>query len=94
MKKRPTFVPKKTSKTKSEDQVRKYWATHDSSEIVDWDKAPRVRFPDLKPSLRTISIRLPESMINDLKVLANERDVPYQSLIKVFLSERISRERR
>ena len=87
-------MPKKIPKFKSEDQEREFWATHDSSDYVDWGKAKRVSFPNLKPSRRTISIRLPESMINDLKVLANERDVPYQSLIKVFLAERIESERR
>jgi predicted DNA binding CopG/RHH family protein len=88
----------KESKTipefKSEDDERDFWAKHDSTEFVDWSSTQRRKFPNLKPTLRTISLRLPVSMIEDLKVLANKRDVPYQSLLKVFLSERIERERR
>jgi predicted DNA binding CopG/RHH family protein len=61
---------------------------------LDWSQAKRVKFPNLKPSLRTISVRLPVSMIEDLKILANKRDVPYQSLLKVFLAERLQAERR
>jgi predicted DNA binding CopG/RHH family protein len=79
---------------RSEDAERKFWAGHESTEFIDWRAAERRRFPNLKPSLRTISLRLPVSMIEDLKVLANKRDVPYQSLLKVFLAERIERERR
>jgi predicted DNA binding CopG/RHH family protein len=88
----------KESKTipefKSEDDERDFWAKHDSTEFLDWSGAQRRKFPNLKPTLRTISLRLPVSMIEDLKVLANKRDVPYQSLLKVFLAERIERERR
>ena len=79
---------------RSEDDERKFWANHNSTEFIDWKAATRRRFPNLKPSLRTISLRLPVSMIEDLKVLANKRDVPYQSLLKVFLAERLERERR
>jgi len=79
---------------RSEDQERGFWAAHDSSEYVDWSAAKRRSFPELKPSLRTISLRLPVSMIKDLKVLANKRDVPYQSLLKLFLAERLEKERR
>ncbi len=79
---------------RSEEDERKFWAEHDSTEFIDWKSAQRGRFPNLKPSLRTISLRLPVSMIEDLKVLANKRDVPYQSLMKVFLAERIESERR
>ena len=79
---------------RSEEDERKFWAKHDSTEFIDWQASPRRRFPNLKPSLRTISLRLPVSMIEDLKVLANKRDVPYQSLLKVFLAERLERERR
>lgn len=79
---------------RSEDEERSFWAGHDSTEFIDWRAAGRRRFPNLKPSLRTISLRLPVSMIEDLKVLANKRDVPYQSLLKVFLAERIEPERR
>ena len=78
---------------RSEEDERNFWAKHDSTGIIDWQAAQRRRFPNLKPSLRTISLRLPVSMIEDLKVLANKRDVPYQSLLKVFLAERLERER-
>lgn len=77
---------------KSEKDERDFWATHDSSDYVDWEKAEILTLPNLKPTLRTISIRLPETMINSLKVLANKNDVPYQSLLKVFLAERIQEE--
>ena len=79
---------------KTEDKERDYWASHDSTEHVDWSSARRVLLPNLKPSLKTISVRLPQSMIDQLKVLANRRDVPYQSLMKVFLAERIEQELR
>ena len=83
---------KKIPRFKTEDEEREFWATHDSSEYVDWKKAKRVVLPELKPSLKTISLRLPESMIEELKLLANKRDVPYQSLLKIFLSEKIHEE--
>ena len=79
---------------KTEDEERDYWSSHDSTEHIDWSSARRVIFPNLKPSLKTISVRLPQSMIDQLKVLANRRDVPYQSLMKVFLAERIEQELR
>jgi predicted DNA binding CopG/RHH family protein len=77
---------------KSESEERRFWAREDSAEYLDWSKAKPAMFPHLKPSLKTISLRLPESMIEELKVLANKRDVPYQSLLKLFLSERIKKE--
>ena len=79
---------------KSEDQEHKFWATADSTQYVNWPSGRREKFVNLKPSLRTISIRLPKAMIEDLKTLANQRDVPYQSLLKVFLAERLAQERR
>ena len=85
---------KKLPDFRSEDQERTFWASHDSTEFVDWASAKRRNLPALKPSLRTISLRLPAAMVEDLKVLAHKRDVPYQSLLKVFLAERIDRERR
>ena len=85
-------MKKKIPKFENEDQEREFWASHDSTEDVGWDKAKRVKFPNLKPSTRTISIRLPESMLDDLKMLANKRDVPYQSLLKIYLAERIKEE--
>ncbi|MCK5114303.1 MAG: BrnA antitoxin family protein [Phycisphaerae bacterium] len=83
---------KKIPEFSSPDEERKFWADHDSSDFIDWNKAERVVLPKLKPSVRTISIRLPEIMIEEIKVLANRRDVPYQSLMKVFLAERIEQE--
>jgi predicted DNA binding CopG/RHH family protein len=85
---------KKIPKFSSEAEERRFWQSADSSEYVDWKKAKRMVFTNLKPSLKTISLRLPESMIEELKVLANKRDVPYQSLLKVFLGERIEQELR
>jgi len=79
---------------RSEDEEREFWATHDSTEFIDWKSTRKRKFPNLKPTLRTISLRLPVAMIEDLKVLANQRDVPYQSLLKVFLAERLRQERR
>ena len=87
-------MKKKLPESRTEDQERSFWATHDSTAYLDWSTARQRRFPNVKPSLRTISLRLPVSMIEDLKRLANKRDVPYQSLLKVFLAERLERERR
>src|SRR5258708_39993755 len=93
-------MPKSRPKThkpiaafRSEEAEREFWATADSTEYFDWSKAQRAVFPNLKPSTATISLRLPQGMLDELKVLANQRDVPYQSLLKVFLSERIATER-
>lgn len=83
---------KKMPKFKSEDEEREFWATHDSSEYIDWKKARRIVLPELKPSLKTISLRLPESMIEELKLLAHKKDVPYQPFLKMFLSEKICEE--
>jgi predicted DNA binding CopG/RHH family protein len=85
-------MKKKIPKFKNEAEERLFWQKHDSSEYVDWSDAKNVVMPKLKPSTRSISIRLPESMIEELKVLANKRDVPYQSLLKMFISERIKAE--
>jgi predicted DNA binding CopG/RHH family protein len=79
---------------KNEDEEREFWATHDSTEFVKWSKAKRAVFANLKPSTKTISLRLPESIIAALKLLANKRDVPYQSLLKVFLAEKVEEELR
>ena len=84
-------MPKKIPKFKSEEE-REFWATHDSTEYVDWRKAKKAVFSNLKPSVKKISLRLPESMLEELKLLANKRDVPYQSLLKIFLAERIEKE--
>ena len=81
-------------KFKNEAEERLFWQKHDSSEYINRSDAENVVMPKLKPSTRSISIRLPESMIEELKVLANKRDVPYQSLLKIFISERIDAELR
>ncbi len=83
---------KKIPKFKNEEQERKFWNTHDSSEYIDWTKSKIATFPNLKPSTKSISLRLPESLLNDFKTLANKWDVPYQSIMKVFLEERIHKE--
>jgi predicted DNA binding CopG/RHH family protein len=77
---------------KNENKEREFWAEADSLEYIDWKKAKKVVLPDLKPSVKTISLRLPKSMLEEIKLLANKRDVPYQSLMKIFLSERIEKE--
>jgi len=86
MKKKP--IPK----FKSERQEREFWARADSTRYVDWSSAKRLVLPNLKPSQKTISLRLPAMMLAELKRLANKRDVPYQSLMKVFIAERLAKE--
>jgi len=86
-------MKKKVPEFRNEEDERKFWVSADSTEYVDWASGKRTKLVQLKPSLKTISLRLPVSMIEDLKVLANKRDVPYQSLLKVFLSERLAQER-
>lgn len=90
----PTSKRKAVPEFRSEEEERDFWAAHDSTEFVDWRAGERRKLPNLKPTLRTISLRLPVSMIEDLKILANKRDVPYQSLLKVFLAERLKKELR
>ena len=85
-------MKKKIPKFSSEDEEREFWATADSTDYIDWKKGRRMLFPKLPPSLKTISLRLPEIMLEELKLLANKRDVPYQSLLKIFLSERLEQE--
>ena len=87
-------MKKKIPKFSSEDEEREFWATADSTDYIDWKKGRRMLFPKLRPSLKTISLRLPEIMLEELKLLANKRDVPYQSLLKIFLSERLEQELR
>jgi predicted DNA binding CopG/RHH family protein len=79
---------------RSEQQERAFWSRADSVDYVEWSTARRVVFPKLKPTQRTISLRLPAMMLAELKLLANKRDVPYQSLLKMFLAERIQKELR
>jgi len=83
---------KNIPKFKDEAQEREFWQSHDSTDYIDWDSAERVILPKLKPSLKTISLRLPENLLNELKLLANKKDVPYQSLLKMFLAERVQAE--
>ncbi len=78
---------------KSERAEQKFWASHDSVDYIDWRDARRVILPKLKPSSQTISLRLPKPMLDLLKLLANKRDVPYQSLLKMFLADRLKAER-
>jgi predicted DNA binding CopG/RHH family protein len=85
---------KKVPGFETEDQEREFWSESDSSEYVDWSNGRPLVLPRLKPSLKTISLRLPEHMLADLKVLANKRGVRYQSLLKLFLAERIEEEMR
>src|SRR5258708_20808785 len=86
-------APRKAVPTfSSEAEERTCWETHDTSPFVDWGKARVAVFPNLKPSTETISLRLPAALLAELKALANKRDVPYQSLLKVFLAERVDRE--
>jgi predicted DNA binding CopG/RHH family protein len=86
-------MKKKIPAFKTENQEREFWKRTDSDLYVNWEKGRKVKFPNLKPTLRTISLRLPESMLAQLKILANKRDVPYQSLMKIFLAERIAEEK-
>ena len=78
---------------KTEQEEREFWETHDSSEYFDLSKAEPVVMPNLKPSTKTISLRLPESLLDSIKVEANKRDMPYQSLIKAWLAEDVKHRR-
>jgi predicted DNA binding CopG/RHH family protein len=85
---------KNIPKFKNKQEEREFWTNNDSSEFIDWNKSKLVSFPKLRPSTKTISLRLPEFLLNDIKVIAHKRDVPYQSLIKIILKERIDNELR
>lgn len=89
MKKKPAKL-KPIPRFKSEAEEREFWETHDSTDYIDWSKAQRVRFPNLKLSTKSISLRLPLGLLEQIKVEANKRDVPYQSLIKIWLAEKVS----
>ena len=91
LKKRQTSL-KPIPRFKNEDEEDAFWSTHDSTEYLDSSKAKRVSFPNLKPSTKTITIRVSESLLNSLKVIANKKDVPYQSLVKIFLDEKVKEE--
>lgn len=86
--------PKPIPEFADEAAEQEFWATADTTEYFDWSKARRITFPNLKPTTTPISMRLPETLLSDLKRLANEQDVPYQSLMKVYLAERVAMERR
>lgn len=90
MKKKLKAVPR----FKTEDEEARFWATHDSTDYIDWTRAKRIGFPHLKPTTQTITLRLPLSLLYELKKIANKKDVPYQSLMKVFLDQKIKEENR
>ena len=83
---------KKLPEFKNEEEEFEFWSTHDSTEYLDWNKAKRAIFPNLRPTMKLISVRIPVLMIERLKLLANKRDVPYQSLIKILLMRGINEE--
>ncbi len=85
---------KNIPKFKNEEEEREFWANNDSSDFIEWNKSKLTSFPKLRPSTKTISLRLPEFLLNDIKIIAHKRDVPYQSLIKIILKERIDSELR
>jgi len=85
-------INKRIPRFKNEDQERRFWAAHSALDYFDTAKAKKASFPFLKPSVKSISIRLPGDMLEALKILANKRDIPYQSLLKIFLAERIKTE--
>ena len=87
-------TPKKVPEFKTEAEEREFWETHDSSDYLDWSQAKPVSLPKLKPSTKTISLRLPEALLERIKIEANKRDMPYQSLIKVWLADDVNDSRR
>jgi len=87
-----TRAKKVIPKFKSENDERRFWAEHDSTDFVDYSKGEKILFSDLRPSLKTVSIRLPSSLIESLKTLAYKNDVPYQSFVKMVLAERVKEE--
>jgi predicted DNA binding CopG/RHH family protein len=86
-----TKKPRQVPTFRDESEERRFWESHDSADFVDWAAAERVRLPNLKPSTTAISIRLPVSLLERIKILANKRDMPYQSLIKAWLAEKVER---
>ena len=83
---------KKVPNFKTEDEEREFWNKNSSTEYVDWKRGEVGNFPNLKPTYKSISLRLPESLLNDLKIVAHKKDIPYQSLMKIILSEKIKKE--
>lgn len=85
---------KKIPRFKNEDEEDRFWSAHDSTQYIDWGKAiVNPSFPNLKPSTKTMTIRVPQALIDDLKMIANKKDVPYQSMVKIFLDEKVREER-
>lgn len=84
-----TRKPEPVPVFETEADERAYWESHDSAGHIDWSKAQRVRLPNLKPSATSISIRLPDALLERIKIAANKRDMPYQSLIKAWLAEKV-----
>jgi predicted DNA binding CopG/RHH family protein len=85
-------MKKALPKFKNEDAERQFWAKHDSADFIDWRRAQRETLPNLRPASQTISLRLPKPMLDRLKLPANKRDVPYQSLLKIFVADRLEAE--
>lgn len=83
---------KRAPALKSENEVLKFWDSHDSTDYVDWSKGKKALFPNLKPTSKPISIRFPVSVLNRIKYLANMRDIPYQALIKIFVNREMEKE--
>ena len=79
-------------KFRTEEEERIFWSSHDSTEYIDWSKAKDITLSNLMPSVRSISIRLPEIMVEELKLLAHKKDIPYQSLMKLYISEKVEEE--
>jgi predicted DNA binding CopG/RHH family protein len=93
MKKRSSLKSSKRIPTfRDEDEERKFWSGSDSTEFLDWNEAEVASFSNVKPTTRSISLRIPETMLEQIRTIANKRDVPYQSLIKMFLKDRINQE--
>lgn len=86
--------PKKIPRFKSTAEEKKFWESHDSTDYIDWSKAKLAAFPNLKPSVKTISLRLPEHLLHAIKIIANKEDVPYQSLMKIFLAQGVEKVQR
>ena len=79
-------------KFRTEEEERVFWDSHDSTEYIDWSKAKDITLSNLRPSVKSISIRLPEIMVEELKLLAHKKDIPYQSLMKIYISEKVEEE--
>ena len=80
---------KKIPSFNSEKEEREFWEQHDSTEFIDWREAKKARFPNLKKSTKTISLRLPADLLEKIKVKANSLDIPYQSLIKIIIQKEL-----